>query len=216
MKRLIAALLFLALASEMAVAHTGIGSTSAFSAGIAHPLGGFDHLLAMVAVGLWAGLKAFSIEAGPGSHEENTSVKTLGVHKALWLWPLCFVGAMVLGGALGLEGVPLPFVEQGILVSILVLGLAVAFAFDAPIVVGGLIIAAAGILHGHAHGVEAPLDASGLHYALGFVLATAALHAIGAGMSIMALKLRLPMAIRGAGAATAVAGLALVFLGAGA
>ena len=193
MKRLVITLLALASMPDLAFAHTGIGSTSAFAAGITHPLGGLDHMLAMVAVGLWGGLRG---------------------GKALWLWPLSFVGAMIVGGALGMEGVPLPFVEQGIVVSILVLGLAVALAIDAPLFVGALVIAAAGVLHGHAHGAEAPLDASGLTYALGFVLATATLHAAGVGATVLAVRFGKPLLIRAAGALTAAAGLALVFSGA--
>ena len=194
MKRLIASLAFLALAGspELALAHTGIGTTSAFDAGIAHPFSGIDHMLAMVAVGLWGGLRG---------------------GKALWLWPATFVGGMLIGGAMGMEQIPLPFVEQGIIASIVVLGLVVALAFSAPLAVGALVIVAAGILHGHAHGAEIPSDANGLHYALGFVLATAALHALGVGATVLAARVGKPVLIRAAGAATAVAGLALAFGG---
>ncbi len=172
-----------------AEAHTGHGATNAFTAGFAHPLGGVDHLLAMVAVGLWAGL------AGG---------------RALWLWPASFVGAMVVGGMLGMAGMPMPFVEQGILASVVVLGLAAALAFSPNVAAGAAIVALAGLFHGHAHGTEVPADASGLAYAAGFALATALLHAVGIAATVIASRLALPAATRVAGGLTAVAGVALV------
>ncbi len=180
-----AALTALATAAE---AHTGHGATNAFTAGFAHPLGGVDHLLAMVAVGLWAGL------AGG---------------RALWLWPAGFVAAMVLGGALGMAGVPMPFVEQGIVGSVIVIGLAAALAFSPSLAVGVAIAALAGLFHGHAHGTEVPADASGLAYAAGFALATALLHACGIAATVIAARFTLPVAARAAGGLTAVAGVVL-------
>jgi len=176
--------------SSPAFAHTGIGTTAAFDAGVAHPFSGLDHMLAMVAVGLWAGLRG---------------------GKALWLWPAAFVGGMALGGVLGIAQVPLPLVEHGIVASIMVLGLAVAFAFSAPLSLGALIIAMSGLMHGHAHGAEIPADANGLHYAFGFLLATAALHATGVAATVLAVRCGRPAMIRAAGALTAAAGLALAF-----
>jgi urease accessory protein len=180
-----AALLALTTAAE---AHTGHGATNAFTAGFSHPLGGMDHLLAMVAVGLWAGL------AGG---------------RALWLWPASFVGAMVLGGALGMAGLPMPFVEQGIVASVIVLGLAAALAFSPSVAVGAVIVALAGLFHGHAHGTEVPADASGLAYAAGFALATALLHAAGIAATVVAARLALPVVTRAAGGLTAIAGVVL-------
>ncbi len=195
MKYIIRNILILALVAipVPAFAHVGIGETSAFMAGIVHPLSGYDHLLAMVAVGLWAGLRG---------------------EKALWLWPLAFVGSMVLGGVMGMNGIALPFVEQGILASVMALGLLVAFAVRAPLAVGAMVIGAAGLLHGFAHGAEAPLTGGGENYALGFVLATAALHGAGVFATLGALRLRKPILIRAAGLATVIAGLALVMTGA--
>ena len=195
MKRPLIVFVTFLTSSSSAFAHTGIGTTAAFDAGITHPFSGIDHMLAMVAVGLWAGLRG---------------------GRALWLWPACFVGAMVGGGVLGIEGVPLPFVEQGILASIVLLGLAVALAASAPLAVGATLIAAAGILHGHAHGAEIPADASGLHYALGFVIATSLLHAAGIAVTMLAVRYGRPVVIRAAGVLTALAGLALAFAGLGA
>ena len=179
-------------ASTAAEAHTGIGSTSAFTAGLIHPLSGADHILAMVAVGLWAGLRG-----GP----------------ALWVWPATFVGAMLAGGALGMAGMGLPFVEQGILASVLALGVAAALALRPSVALGMALIALAGLFHGHAHGTEVPADASGLTYAAGFALATAALHAAGIGATVGATRFALPVVARIAGAVTALAGLGLMIAG---
>ena len=179
-------------ASTAAEAHTGIGSTSAFTAGLIHPLSGVDHILAMVAVGLWAGLRG-----GP----------------ALWVWPATFVGAMLAGGALGMTGMGLPFVEQGILASVLALGVAAALALRPSVALGMALIALAGLFHGHAHGTEVPADASGLTYAVGFALATAALHAAGVAATVAATRVALPVVARIAGAVTALAGLGLMIAG---
>jgi urease accessory protein len=186
--RLIATATAILVLTTSADAHTGHGATHAFTAGFAHPLGGFDHLLAMMAVGLWAGL------AGG---------------RALWLWPASFVGAMVVGGMLGMAGMPMPFVEQGILASVIVLGLAGALAFSPSIAAGAAIVALAGLFHGHAHGTEVPADASGLAYAIGFALSTALLHAVGIAATVVAARLALPAASRVAGGLTAVAGVVL-------
>lgn len=178
----------LSAAATSAEAHTGIGSTSAFSAGFSHPFGGLDHLLAMVAVGLWAGIRG-----GP----------------ALWLWPVGFVGAMAVGGALGMAGLPMPFVEQGIVGSVIVLGLASALAFSPKVALGAAIVALAGLFHGHAHGTEVPADASGIAYAAGFALATALLHAAGVAATAAAARLSIPIAARAAGGLAAAAGVVL-------
>ena len=105
----------LAVLSSAAEAHTGAGATHAFGAGFTHPFGGLDHLLAMVTVGLWAGLRG---------------------GRSLWLWPVSFVGAMVVGGVLGMAGIPMPFVEQGIVGSVIVIGLAAALALNPGLAAG--------------------------------------------------------------------------------
>jgi urease accessory protein len=186
--RLIAPAAAILALTTTAEAHTGHGATNAFTAGFAHPLGGFDHLLAMVAVGLWAGL------AGG---------------RALWLWPASFVGAMVVGGMLGMAALPMPFVEQGILASVIVLGLAAALAVSPNVAAGAAIVALAGLFHGHAHGTEVPADASGLAYAAGFALSTTLLHTVGIAATVVAARLALPAASRVAGGFTAIAGVAL-------
>ncbi|TIU96016.1 MAG: HupE/UreJ family protein, partial [Mesorhizobium sp.] len=130
----LAAILFLAAAMP-AYAHVGVGTTSSFTAGFMHPLSGLDHMTVMIAVGLWAAMK--------GS-------------KAVWAWPLAFVGVMVAGAALGMLQVPVPFVEPGILASVVALGLLVALAVDLPVSAGVAIIGLFALFHGHAHGTEVP------------------------------------------------------------
>jgi urease accessory protein len=143
-----------------AFAHTGVGDTHGFVHGFVHPLSGVDHILAMVAVGL------FAAQLGG---------------RALWLVPASFIGAMAFAGGAGAAGIPLPFVEVGIAVSIIALGLIVAFEARPPVVLAMVLVAFFAIFHGHAHGAELPADTSGLAYGVGFVVATAFLHAIGIG-----------------------------------
>lgn len=139
-----------------AAAHPGHGTS--YMAGLAHPWLGADHLLAMLAVGLWAA--------------------QLG-GRARWLVPLSFVSVMAAAGALGMAGVSLPMVESGIAASVLVLGLLIAVAARLPVGAGASLVALFAIFHGYAHGAEMPADGSAWGYGLGFVLSTAALHGIG-------------------------------------
>ena len=156
---------FLLCCAAVAQAHTGDAQADGFIAGVLHPLTGFDHLLAMVAVGIWGA--------------------TLGM-PLLWVLPVAFPLMMVVGGVLGIFGVPLPFVESGIAVSVIVLGLAIAMAWRAPMAVAVAIVAAFGVFHGHAHGAELPTAASPAAYVAGFVVCTGALHLLG--IAIGALK----------------------------
>jgi urease accessory protein len=149
-KILISVATLLALAPHEVLAHTGIGDASGFLHGVMHPIGGIDHVLAMVAVGLFA------------AH--------LGGY-ALFLVPASFVTMMAAGGVVGLYGIPIPFVESGIALSIVVLG---------AVRLVGLFA----IFHGHAHGAEMPMDMSALGYGAGFLLATALLHAMGVGLGL--------------------------------
>lgn len=146
-----------------ASAHPGIGSAVSFAAGVTHPLSGLDHITAMVAVGLWAAVKG---------------------KRALWAWPLTFVAVMLIGGVLGLTQIALPFVEPGILASVVVLGLMVALAVNPPVWVGAAIIGLFALLHGHAHGAEVAHAVNGLEYVAGFALATVTLHAVGIGLAL--------------------------------
>lgn len=153
----VAAVLLIA-SSGAALAHTGHGDAGGFTLGLLHPLGGLDHVLAMVAVGLFA------------TH--------LG-RRALWLVPATFVAAMALGGALGMAGVALRFVETAIALSVVVFGIAVALRMSVPTLGAMALVGFFAIFHGHAHGAEMPVDASGARYAAGFLLATALLHCAG-------------------------------------
>jgi urease accessory protein len=178
----------LLLAPVSAHAHTGVGPTSGFSNGLLHPFSGIDHLCAMIAVGLWAAQQG---------------------KRAVWAVPLAFVATMGLGGALGMAGLSLPYVEQGIAASVLVLGILIAAAARLPLVAGVLLVAAFAVFHGHAHGAEMPRTASGLSYGAGFIVATALLHGCGVGLGLSLKKLDRPRVLRLTGAAVALCGIAL-------
>jgi urease accessory protein len=181
-----------ALAAAPASAHVIAGQAGGFAAGLAHPLGGFDHLLAMVAVGLWA--------------------TQLG-GRALWAVPASFVGMMALGGAVSLAHVGLPAVELGVAGSLVFLGLLVATATKAPSWAGCAVVALFALFHGHAHGAELPQAAQPILYALGFVVATMALHGAGIAAGLAAPRFGAAFgrwAVRGGGAAVAAMGVAFV------
>ncbi|HEX7272873.1 MAG TPA: HupE/UreJ family protein [Casimicrobiaceae bacterium] len=144
-----------------ALAHIGQGQAFGLLSGFLHPISGPDHVLAMVAVGLWGA--------------------QLGT-PAIWVLPVAFPLVMAMGGMLGFLGVPLPGVEYGIAASAIVLGAAVAFEVRPPLVVAALVVGAFAIFHGHAHGTELPQGESALLYSMGFVIATGCLHAIGIGI----------------------------------
>jgi urease accessory protein len=175
-----------------ALAHTGVGPTHELSQGFLHPLGGLDHVLAMVAVGLYAA--------------------QLG-GRSLWLLPAAFVAAMIAGGLLGYVGVPVPMVEQGIGLSVVAMGLAIALGLRLPAVAAVILVGAFALVHGHAHGSEGAELASFLSYAAGFVAATAILHAAGIalGLALDRLDTR-PATVfkRAAGVAGALAGIAIL------
>lgn len=174
----------LVLAPALANAHPGHDATT-FSSGIAHPLNGFDHLLAMVAVGIWA------VQQGG---------------RALWAIPGAFVGSMVLGGALGMSGMPVPFIEQGILASIFVLGVLIAAAARFSVAQSAALVGLFALFHGFAHGAEAPASGSGFAYVGGFALATALLHLCGIGGGLAIRELAQSAWIRVAGVAVIAAG----------
>lgn len=175
--------LALFLTPALAFAHPG-HDASGLAAGIAHPITGLDHLLAMLAVGLWA------------AQQQGA---------ARWALPLTFVGTMLLGGLLGFEGLELPFMETGIAASVLALGLLVAVAVRPPVFVAVGLTALFALAHGVAHGLELPELSSPWGYAAGFVAATAALHAAGYGL-VRALPQAAAPLVRIAGGASAVAG----------
>lgn len=193
-RALAASILLLGFAITPALAHTGVAPASGFAAGFGHPLGGLDHILAMVAVGLLA--------AGLGG-------------RWLWVLPLTFVGMMIVGGVAGMVGVPLPVVELGIQGSVVVLGLAVAVGDRCPPSLALAFVAVFALFHGHAHGTEMPGSVAAAEYGLGFIVATALLHlaGIGLGLSTRLLSARVGNATRQAGgAAIAALGLFVFFV----
>jgi urease accessory protein len=185
--RISSAVAALVVAAAPASAHTGIGAVHGFGAGLLHPISGLDHVLAMVAVGMLAA--------------------TIG-GRALWLVPASFVTAMVAGGVLGMSGVAVPGVEQGILASVVVLGATVAVAQRMPAALAMALAAGFAVFHGHAHGAEMPAAASGLSYGLGFVIATVLLHGAGIAAGLGAERLS-RTAVRVGGGAIAALGLVL-------
>lgn len=177
--------------STPASAHVGTGEAHGFMHGLAHPIGGLDHVLAMVAVGLLA--------ANLGG-------------RAMWLVPAAFVLMMAGGGALAMSHVDMPYVEFGIASSVVVLGLAVALRLPLPTVAAMALVGFFAIFHGFAHGAEMPAGASGAGYAAGFMLATALLHAIGIGIGLAIARIGTAgvNASKVGGAAVSLAGVALI------
>ena len=147
---------------SVALAHTG-AHTSGFAHGFAHPISGLDHVLAMVMVGL------FAYQLGG---------------RALWIVPLAFVSAMSVGGALGLAGIGVPFIEIGIALSVIVLGALVASNARTPVIAAVAVVGFFAIFHGYAHGAEMPANAAALTYAIAFLIATALLHLTGAALGL--------------------------------
>lgn len=187
-----AALAGAVLFPSVALAHTGVGHTSGFFHGFEHPIGGLDHILAMVLVGVLA----FQLGG-----------------RALYAVPASFVLLMAAGGALGIAGIDVPFVETGIALSIVVFGAAVAFGLKAPVAAVASLVGLFAIFHGHAHGAEMPADASGLGYGLGFMLATAILHAVGILAGFVLAKIGSQqggLLVRLAGGAAALAGVGIL------
>ena len=177
---------------SLAHAHAIAGEASGLLHGMTHPFSGLDHVCAMLAVGLWA--------AQMGG-------------RAAWLVPLTFVTVMVLGGVLGMTAIPLAYTEQGIVMSLLVLGILIAAAVRLPLAMSATVVGVFALCHGYAHGAEMPQSASSLAYAAGFMLATALLHATGIGMALCAKGIGRAQWLRLAGAAIALCGGGLLFAG---
>jgi urease accessory protein len=171
-----------------AYAHIGVSPAHDLLHGFEHPLTGLDHLLAMCAVGLWAAQRG---------------------GRALWLVPLTFVSVMVVGAILGMSGVSIPFVEPGIAVSVLILGIFVASALSLPLSISAAIVGLFALLHGHAHGAEIAASAAGITYFLGFILATVFLHAAGITVGVITQRQPSLQLVQYAGAAIAACGLFL-------
>jgi urease accessory protein len=185
---LAAAVLLIVAAFSPASAHTG-SMSGGFVGGFAHPLFGPDHVVAMVAVGLWGVL--------------------LGA-PAIWLLPVVFPLVMAMGGVIGILGVPLPGVEIGIAISAIVLGAMVALAVRPALWVAAVLVGAFAIFHGHAHGAELPPGADAVAYSLGFVIATGLLHLAGIGFGTLARWPAGRVAVRAVGGAIALAGVAFL------
>jgi urease accessory protein len=175
--------------SGVAHAHTSGLPHLDFAAGLAHPLGGLDHILAMVAVGLWA--------------------TQLG-SRALWLVPLTFVLTTAVGGLLGFLGVTLPYVEVGIAGSVVILGILVTLSSRLPLAFSMALVGLLAIFHGYAHGAEMAAEASAFWYSLGFMLATALLHLTGIGIGLVTRQGIPAQALRFGGAAIAASGVFLL------
>lgn len=173
-----------------AFAHVEGGQATGFITGLQHPWSGLDHVLAMIAVGIW------------GAQLGNP---------AMWLLPVTFPMVMSMGAMLGLLGIPLPGVEIGIAVSAILLGAMVVGEVRPAMILAALLVGFFAIFHGHAHGTELPPGQSGLLYSMGFVIATGGLHAIGIGLGLVH---RWPvgrLALRGAGALIAVMGMTFLW-----
>jgi urease accessory protein len=168
-----------------AYAHTGTGLAGGFQSGFRHPFNGSDHLLAMVLVGIWG---AF-----------------LG-RPLIYALPIGFPVMMVGGAILGMLSVPMPSVELGVAVSVLVLGLCVCLAIEAPVWPACAIVGTFAVFHGYAHGVELPSSADPVGYSVGFVLATGVLHAFGVGIGLLNARPKGLFVMRCIGAAAALAG----------
>jgi urease accessory protein len=181
----------LLLLAVPAHAHEREGAAAGFLSGLGHPVSGLDHVLAMVAVGLWGA--------------------QLGA-PALWVLPVTFPMVMALGGFLGLVGVALPGVEVGIAASAILLGVVVAREVRPPLGVAAALVGFFAVFHGHAHGTELPAGESGLHYSIGFVMATGLLHGVGIAMGLVHRWPAGRIALRIAGAVVVAAGLAFLWM----
>lgn len=195
-KTLFAGLLALVplLISQGAFAHAGHGDTQGFVLGFAHPFSGLDHVLAMVAVGIWAAQMG---------------------RQALWLLPLAFVLLMAVGGAAGMAGLGLPGIEAGIALSSVVLGVMVLAKVQMRALLAAMLVGVLALFHGYAHGAELPVAAAGLHYAGGFVAGTVLLHVGGMMLGLLHRSWAGNYALRGIGAGIAGAGAVFLVAAAG-
>jgi len=171
--------------ASTAYAHVGQGQAKGLINGLRHPISGADHVLAMIAVGLWGA--------------------QLG-KPAIWLLPVTFPMVMAFGGFLGLVGIPLPGIEVGIALSALLLGTMVAREAKPPMWTAAALVGFFAIFHGHAHGTELPAGQSGLTYSIGFVIATGCLHGVGIAIGEVRRLRGGGRVLRAAGTAVALAG----------
>ena len=179
------AVLLIAYASVTS-AHETSGISGGFASGFMHPVLGWDHVVAMVAVGLWGAFLGYP---------------------AIWVLPVVFPLVMAFGGALGVMGVPIPAVETGIAASAVVLGCMVAFAVRPPLWIAAVIVGAFAIFHGHAHGTELPNAVSPLAYSIGFVFSTGLLHLAGIAFGLLVRWPAGKVAVRAGGSLIALVGI---------
>ncbi len=180
-----AAIVAIAAASP-AIAHSDSSGLGGFVAGVEHPLSGADHLLAMVSVGIWGAI--------------------LG-RPLLVTLPVVFPAMMAVGGLLGLAHVPLPPVEIGIALSVLLLGACIVFEWRAPVAVAVALVALFALFHGYAHGRELPRVADPVYYSMGFMLATGLLHVVGISIGLIHSRPAGPAVTRTIGGGVAMAGM---------
>jgi urease accessory protein len=176
--------------TSSACAHVESGQAAGFITGLKHPWSGLDHVLAMIAVGLW------------GAQLGNP---------ALWLLPVTFPMVMSLGAMMGLLGIPLPGIEIGIAISAILLGAMVLGEIRPRLVVAAALVGFFAVFHGHAHGTELPAGQSGLLYSMGFVIATGCLHGIGIGIGLVHRWPAGKLALRGAGGFIALMGVTFLW-----
>lgn len=182
----IALLFALTFWTQAALAHPVKGQAVGFLTGFLHPISGLDHVVAMIAVGLWGA--------------------QLGA-PAIWLLPVAFPIVMAFGGMLGLMGVPLPGTEIGIAASAIMLGALVMLEIRPPLAAAAVVVSFFAIFHGHAHGSELPAGQSALLFSIGFVIATGCLHGVGISIGLIHKWLWGQRALRVAGGGVAAAGL---------
>lgn len=175
----------LAFFAQSAEAHANKGEVMGFLSGLRHPISGLDHVMAMIAVGLWGA--------------------QLGA-PAIWVLPVAFPMVMAFGGMMGLLGIPLPGIEYGIAASMILLGAAVVMELRPPLALAAVLVGFFAIFHGHAHGTELPAGQSGLLYSMGFVTATGCLHGVGISIGLVHRWNWGQLALRAAGAIIALAG----------
>ncbi len=181
---------YLVIFAQSAQAHIVAGEATGFFSGVLHPISGLDHILAMVSVGVWGA--------------------QLG-QPAIWILPVTFPIMMAFGGLMGFLGIPLPFTELGIALSMVVLGGAIMLEAHPPLPVVMSIVGFFAIFHGHAHGTELPKGENALLYSLGFVLATGFLHLVGITIGVIHRWSMGERALRLAGSAVSMAGVFFIW-----
>lgn len=177
---------------SFAYAHVGIDAQSGWVHGFIHPLGGWDHILTMAGVGLWA---------------------TQMGRSAIWQVPLIFVAVMILGGAVGMIALPFPYAEAGIIISLLVFGILIAAQIRLPLFISIFVVSVFAFCHGYAHGAEMPHHVPGLTYAVGFVSATALLHACGIAIAVLTSHRGRAQLLRPVGVVVALYGSSILLIG---